>query len=96
MKKNGDTSKGTTTKTCLNSTSTHAQRQRLLEALIELGAVNTIYARDSLNIMSPAPRIMELRKQGHEIIKTPITINDRNGFIHSGVARYVLIKLAGD
>lgn len=78
-----------------DDTSTRAQRKRLLEALKILGAANTLYARDRLNIMAPAPRIKELREQGHHIHTDRITITDRNGFVHHNVARYVLIKLAG-
>lgn len=79
----------------LTNTSASAQRKRLLEALQTLGAVNTLYARDRLNIMAPAPRIKELREQGHQIYTDRISITDRNGFAHGNVARYVLIKLAG-
>lgn len=80
----------------LNNTSTSAQRQRLLDALVELGAVNTLFARDCLNCLAPAPRIFELRAQGHEIFTDRITIHDTHGRTHSGVARYVLVKLAGE
>jgi len=79
----------------LSNTSANAQRKRLLEALQTLGAVNTLYARDRLNIMAPAPRIKELREQGHQIHTDRISIQDRDGFTHGNVARYVLIKLAG-
>ncbi|AYN97236.1 hypothetical protein EAW52_11000 [Pseudomonas sp. LTJR-52] len=94
------TSAGVTGVTTLhrNNSSTDAmrQRQRLLNALIELGAVNTLFARDKLNCMAPAPRIKELRALGHEIYTDRITINDRDGRTHKRVARYVLLKLAKD
>ncbi len=79
----------------LANTSANAQRKRMLHALQTLGAVNTLYARDRLNIMQPAARIKELRQQGHQILTTRITITDSNGFVHHNVARYVLIQLAG-
>lgn len=79
----------------LSNSSANAQRKRLLDALQSLGAVNTLYARDQLNIMAPAPRIKELREQGHQINTDRISITDRNGFKHGNVARYVLIQLAG-
>lgn len=41
-----------------------AQRQAVLRAL-ELGSCSTIYFREVLGICSPAPRVQELRKQGH-------------------------------
>lgn len=96
MKNKKGQHKASLKKSHLHSTSASAQRQRLLAALIELGSVNTLYARDCLNVMSPATRILELRRKGHNIFTDRITIKDRNGFNHSRVARYVLIKLAGD
>ena len=83
-------------KSHVNNTSTSAQRKRLLAALIQLGAVNTFYARDRLNILMPASRIKELRDQGHEIFTDLITIKDQHGRTHNRVARYVLVRLAGD
>lgn len=81
-------------KSHLNSTTSSAQRKRLLEAMQRLGAVNTMYARDRLNILMPASRIKELRNFGHTIHTYRITIKNKQGFVHRGVARYVLIKLA--
>lgn len=43
-----------------------AQRARLLEAL-KLGPVSTFDAREALDIASPAPRVLELRRAGHDI-----------------------------
>lgn len=75
-------------------TSIKAQRERLLNSLIEIGSVNTLFARDRLNIMSPAARVAELRKSGHQIQTVPMDIFDRDGRPHCRVARYVLVKLA--
>lgn len=83
-------------KSLLNITTSFAPRKRLLETMQRLSAVNTMYARDRLNIMMPAARIKELRKLGHIIYTDRITIKNKQGFIHRGVALYVLIKLAGD
>lgn len=94
-KKMGNTQKGITQQSHLNNTSTSAQRQRLLATLMLLGAVNTLYARDQLNILMPASRINELRNQGHQIDTYRITIKDQHGRTHRAVARYVLITLAG-
>ncbi|MFZ2289906.1 MAG: helix-turn-helix domain-containing protein [Halopseudomonas yangmingensis] len=47
-----------------------------------------------LDIMHPGGRVMELRRQGHEIITDLIAIRDRDGRRHIKVARYVLIRLA--
>lgn len=79
----------------LGNASASAQRKRLLAALQTQGPLNTIDARDNLNIMMPASRIKELRQQGHQIHTDRISITDRNGFVHGNVARYVLVKLAG-
>lgn len=46
--------------------SAHAQRTRLLQAL-RCAPVSTIVARRELDILSPAPRIMELRQRGFDI-----------------------------
>ncbi|HMY41176.1 MAG TPA: helix-turn-helix domain-containing protein [Marinagarivorans sp.] len=79
----------------MNSTDRRAQQQRLLKTLIEKGSITTIEARQELNVMSPAPRILELREQGNRIFTQFVTITDQHGFMHRGVAKYVLISLAG-
>lgn len=80
-----------TKKSQLNDTSASAQRQRLKAALIEFGSVTTIYAREALGIMSPAPRVQELRAMGCKIVTERIDATDSLGVRHCGVARYVLI-----
>lgn len=80
--------------THVNNTTTRAQRERLLQFLIDNGSVNTMFARDRLNIMAPAARIKELREQDHKIQTDRIVINDRDGRRHDKVARYVLLELA--
>jgi len=75
-------------------TSTAAQRQRLLEWLLNHGSVNTLFARDRLNILAPAARIIELREKGHKIHTDRIVINDRDGRPHRRVALYTLLQLA--
>jgi len=52
--------------TPLHSTSTEAQRERLLEAL-RRGPVTTIRARRELDVMHPGGRVMELRRAGYLI-----------------------------
>lgn len=78
----------------LHNTTSQAQCSRLLAALIESGPVNTLYARDTLNVLMPASRIKELRAQGHNIMTERVSIKDQHGRSHNGIARYVLIKLA--
>jgi hypothetical protein len=49
--------------TFTENTTTIAQRERLLQFLIENGSVNTMFARDRLNILAPAAGIKGLREQ---------------------------------
>jgi hypothetical protein len=70
-----------------------AQRNRLLEALIN-GTVTTYEAREMLNIVQPAARIIELREQGHDIVTSLETLPDAAGRLHPRSARYILIALA--
>lgn len=51
--------------------STRTQSTRLLEALQRLGSITTIEARKYLDVLCPAPRILELRRiVGRNRIKT--------------------------
>lgn len=67
-----------------------AQRDRLL-ARLKQGPLDTIEAREALNILMPAARVKELREAGCEIVTERETING-----HRGVARYVLLQLPSD
>lgn len=76
----------------INDTSSEAQRQRLVAALIEANdnGVSTIQARHELNIMAPAPRIYELRHiYGMNIIAFRSEDVDPAGYRHR-CARYFL------
>ena len=44
------------------------QRKKLLDYMREHSSITTAEAREKLDIMSPAPRIMELRKRGCNIV----------------------------
>jgi Helix-turn-helix domain len=94
-KKIGHTSKDTAPKKSrFNNNSAHAQRQKLLVALKELDSVTTVYARDVLGIMAPAPRALELRAMGYKIVTERVNETDSLGLLHHGVARYVLLAEA--
>ncbi len=71
------------------SSETTAQRDRLLEALQD-GPLSTVEIREELDILSPAPRIRELRQDGYTIatMRENIKIGLNS---HRGVARYVLL-----
>lgn len=72
-------------------TTAESQRQRILEHL-RRESLTTHYARTVLDIPSPAPRVLELRKQGYNIVtewETVDTGKDKHRF-----ARYVLLGSA--
>jgi len=73
----------------INDISLPAQWQRLL-AWLGKKPIDTIQARDLLNIMSPASRVFELRKQGHNIQTFWIKTIDQQGRSHR-IGRYVLL-----
>lgn len=68
-----------------------AQRFRLAAALKSLTSISTSQARDELAIMSPAPRIMELRRRGWDIRTDRVWIADSLGVPHLQ-AQYVLVS----
>lgn len=80
----------------VKSNSRRSQLQRLLQCLIERGAVSTLYARETLNIMAPAARIMDLRLMGYGIVTQQADLVDQLGVLHPKVARYVLISVPKD
>lgn len=72
-----------------SNTSQH-QRQRLKKQLYEHGSFTTVYARDVLDIPSPAPRVYELRhNEGLNIQSVWTTDTTAQGIKHKFV-RYVL------
>ena len=78
----------------LADTSISAQCARLLHAL-KSRPVNTFEAREQLNVMQPAARVLELKRMGHKIDKRLAPAVDAQGYRHSGIAHYFLIELAG-
>lgn len=65
-----------------------AQRRRILDFL-RIHPLDTLTARKELDVMHPAARVMELRKQGIGIITTKIDRPSDCGKIHK-VACYIL------
>lgn len=78
--------------TAIKSTSTDAQRQRILAHLVEQGRLTSLYARDRLNCYHPNPRIFELREQGYGIKTEWETVTDSAGNMHR-VGCWVLVSL---
>lgn len=70
--------------------STQNQRTKLLDYLIEYGSITTAEARKILDVMSPAPRIMELKARGYSIVTLVDSWTSEHGINHKGIARYVL------
>ena len=76
----------------ISDNSTAAQRRRALEAL-EAGPKSTIELRRRWDILSPAPRIKELRDRGYVILTNWVQHATDCGKLHR-VALYVLVSSA--
>lgn len=76
----------------IRATAREQQRRRLLAAL-EVGPVSTLEARERLNVMHPAGRVMELRELGCKIVTAWAWEPDAWGRPHR-VGRYVLMQHA--
>ena len=72
--------------------STNNQQAKLLDYLIEHGSIATAIARNELDVMSPAPRIMELKALGYSIVTLCDNWISEHGINHKGIARYVLTQ----
>ena len=72
----------------LNDISVESQRARLRHHLECYGSCTTFEARQKLNIVSPAPRIMELREMGCSITTIRVRENDQSGRPHL-IGKYV-------
>lgn len=59
-----------------------ARQRATLYTDLRKGPVSTVHAREVLGIMSPAARIMELRRQGHAIITRVGHVVDAAGLSH--------------
>lgn len=67
------------------------QRAQILDYLQRYGSATTLQIRDELHILSPAPRILELRAQGHKIITHWGNGTTPDNKVHR-IARYVLLS----
>ena len=73
------------------STTTEAQRQRVLEAL--RAGPKTSHDLRRLGIYQAPARIKELRdRHGYSITTDPVVIVDRDGYHHARVALYTLMS----
>lgn len=71
----------------IKDTSAHTQRLQVVSLLTYHQSMSTPEFRQ-FGIMAPAPRIFELRQQGHRIEKVLESYTDDTGKTHHGVARY--------
>ncbi|PWW47734.1 helix-turn-helix domain-containing protein [Melaminivora alkalimesophila] len=72
------------------STATEAQYQRIIEALRR--RPHTSYELMTIaGVYHPPSRIFELKAKGFLIDKTTVTVVDRDGYSHTGVALYSLV-----
>lgn len=74
----------------LKSTSTEAQRQRILVAL--RAGPKTSYDLRRLGCYQAPTRIIELRRMGYDIKTELVALYDRDGYMHPRCARYSLIE----
>lgn len=72
------------------STSSEAQRQRILAALQR--GPKTSYDLRRLGAYQAPARVLELRRAGHRITTTRVTLVDSDGYSHPGAALYALVK----
>ena len=76
------------------STTAETQGQQILACLLAGNTLTTQQARLELCIMSPAPRVFELRKQGYNIVTERTIYEDSEG--KHKIAKYVLLAGGGD
>ncbi len=86
------TPKTKTTKRNFKDNSSTNQCLKMLDWLIEKGNITTTQARQHLDVMSPAARILQLKKAGYQIDRLNDTWTSEHGINHKGVARYVLTQ----
>lgn len=80
---------GSNQRKIVNDVSSITQRKQILDYLQRYGSATTLEIRNELHILSPAPRILELRTQGHKIITHRDDEVTPDGKNHR-IARYVL------
>jgi len=90
-KKKAHTKAGSKDTFNFNDTSADNQRNIILNALKD-SPKTTIELRGDYGVMQPAPRILELREQGHRIDTVRMSCFTDDGIKHNGVAQYVLVK----
>lgn len=90
-KKEAHTKAGQTDKTNFKDNSANNQRLKLLDYLLEHGAITTKKAQQELDIYYPPARIKELRKAGY-LIETFWDSWVSGYGINHRIGRYVLVR----
>ena len=90
MKKNKATEAAQKVTLNRNDTSASNARAIIIQAL-RTGPKTTIELREQWGVMAPAPRILELKLRGFNIITVPVSAYTADGVQHRGVARYILL-----
>lgn len=80
-----------TTKPNFNNNSSYNQRLKILDRLFEKGSITTSEAREHLDVMSPAARIMELKEAGYLIVTIWDSWTSEHNIKHR-IGRYVLTQ----
>jgi polyhydroxyalkanoate synthesis regulator phasin len=78
-------------KTKFTDNSAHNQRAKLLDYLIEHGSITTSEARELLDVMSPAARVLELKARGYLIVTIWDNWTSDHNIKHR-IGRYVLTQ----
>lgn len=86
------TQKNKTTKRNFKDKNSTNQCLKMLDWLIENGNITTTQARQHLDVMSPAARILQLKKAGYQIDRLNDTWTNEQGINHKVIARYVLTQ----
>ena len=83
--------KAKTTKPKFTDNSTQNQCLKILDWLFERGSITTAQAREHLDVMSPAARIMQLKQAGYLIFTVWDDWTSEHGIKHR-IARYILTQ----
>lgn len=91
-KKKAHTKAGSSYKGISKDNSASNQCLKILDWFFEKDSITTTKARVQLDIMSPATRILQLKKDGYQISKINHTLTSQNSISHKCVARYLLTQ----
>ena len=91
MKKNTNPNQRIDALIISQAASTLKDRKKIV-SLLRIKPTHTIQFRENHSLISPAPRIIELRNKGYEIETLKIRAQAMNGRWHNNIALYTLIS----